>query len=466
MSFQDFFRFGLINLSRRKVRTILSALAMAIGVMCIIVLISVGIGYEKSYEETIEAMGSLTKIDVTPSADERGAQALLNDKAVEAIKALDGVEAVTPVVQATAYLKSGKYISMVKLYGMDLTTADSFLLTPLEGVMPGEGLRFKPEIMLTDDVAASFADPNQDWADAVDENGDPYVDPLNDNLRLTFDYAALSNEQVEGEDGRALQGGALYRLNVTGICSTLNHTFSSSGFLEQERMEEWIEANASAAAQRTAQISAQSSSQSTASGNASGQSASAQTGGAAARQEEQAKGKTYDLVWVKVRDVNKVQEIAEIIKEAGFSTYSLNDMLETVRTQSRQIQGMLGAIGLIAMVVAGIGIANTMMMSINERTREVGVLKVLGTDLKDIALMFLTEALLVGALGGVGGLFLSFGMGRLLPVLFEAMDVQSIIPFWLAAGGVIFAVAVALISALAPALNAMRISPNEAIRAE
>ena len=454
MRFQDFFRFGVINLSRRKARTVLTALSMAIGVMCIIVLISVGIGYEKSYEETIQSMGSLTKIDVTPSTDERGAQALLNDKAVDAMKKLDGVDAVTPVVQATAYLKSGKYISMAKLYGLDLTTADQFLLTPEEGTMPGEGLRFKPEVMLTDDVAASFADPNQDWADAVDEDGNPYVDPMGGNIRLTFDYSALSNEQEAGDDGRAVQSGSLYRLNVTGLCSTLNYTFSTSGFLDRERLEEWIEANPSAAAQQQRSSSSTSSS--------SGSSAESDREKAA----EKAKGKTYDTVWVKVHDVGKVQEIAQTIRDAGFSTYSLNDMLETVRTQSRQIQGMLGAIGLIAMIVSGIGIANTMMMSINERTREVGVLKVLGTDLKDIAMMFLTEALLVGILGGIGGLLLSFVMGRLIPVLFQTMQVKSIIPLWLAAGGVLFAGVVALLSALAPALNAMRISPNEAIRAE
>ena len=458
MRFQDFFRFGVINLSRRKARTVLTALSMAIGVMCIIVLISVGIGYEKSYEETIQSMGSLTKIDVTPSTDERGAQALLNDKAVDAMKKLEGVDAVTPVVQATAYLKSGKYISMVKLYGLDLTTADQFLLTPEEGTMPGEGLRFKPEVMLTDDVAASFADPNQDWADAVDEDGNPYVDPMGGNIRLTFDYSALSNEQEAGDDGRAVQSGSLYRLNVTGLCSTLNYTFSTSGFLDRERLEEWIEANPAAAAQQQRSAS---SSDSNSSGN-SGSSAESDREKAA----EKAKGKTYDTVWVKVQDVGKVQEIAQTIRDAGFSTYSLNDMLETVRTQSRQIQGMLGAIGLIAMIVSGIGIANTMMMSINERTREVGVLKVLGTDLKDIAMMFLTEALLVGILGGIGGLLLSFVMARLIPVLFQTMQVKSIIPLWLAAGGVLFAGVVALLSALAPALNAMRISPNEAIRAE
>ena len=454
MRFQDFFRFGIINLSRRKARTVLTALSMAIGVMCIIVLISVGIGYEKSYEETIQSMGSLTKIDVTPSTDERGAQALLNDKAVDSMKKLDGVDAVTPVVQATAYLKSGKYISMVKLYGLDLTTADQFLLTPEEGIMPEEGLRFKPEVMLTDDIAASFADPNQDWADAVDEDGNPYVDPMGGNIRLTFDYSALSNEQEAGDDGRAVQSGSLYRLNVTGLCSTLNYTFSTSGFLDRERLEEWIEANPSAAAQQQRSSSSTSSS--------SGSSAESDREKAA----EKAKGKTYDTVWVKVHDVGKVQEIAQTIRDAGFSTYSLNDMLETVRTQSRQIQGMLGAIGLIAMIVSGIGIANTMMMSINERTREVGVLKVLGTDLKDIAMMFLTEALLVGILGGIGGLLLSFVMARLIPVLFQTMQVKSIIPLWLAAGGVLFAGVVALLSALAPALNAMRISPNEAIRAE
>lgn len=458
MRFQDFFRFGVINLSRRKARTVLTALSMAIGVMCIIVLISVGIGYEKSYEETIQSMGSLTKIDVTPSTDERGAQALLNDKAVDAMKKLDGVDAVTPVVQATAYLKSGKYISMVKLYGLDLTTADQFLLTPEEGTMPGEGLRFKPEVMLTDDVAASFADPNQDWADAVDEDGNPYVDPMGGNIRLTFDYSALSNEQEAGDDGRAVQSGSLYRLNVTGLCSTLNYTFSTSGFLDRERLEEWIEANPAAAAQQQRSAS---SSDSNSSGN-SGSSVESDREKAA----EKTKGKTYDTVWVKVQDVGKVQEIAQTIRDAGFSTYSLNDMLETVRTQSRQIQGMLGAIGLIAMIVSGIGIANTMMMSINERTREVGVLKVLGTDLKDIAMMFLTEALLVGILGGIGGLLLSFVMARLIPVLFQTMQVKSIIPLWLAAGGVLFAGVVALLSALAPALNAMRISPNEAIRAE
>ena len=98
MKFLDFFRMGLVNLSRRKARTILTALSMAIGVMCIVVLISVGLGYEAAYRENIEAMGSLTKIDVTPPSDSTGGRtALLNDKARgggDAGRAGDGMAAI------------------------------------------------------------------------------------------------------------------------------------------------------------------------------------------------------------------------------------------------------------------------------------------------------------------------------------------------------------------------------------
>ena len=97
MSITDLFRFGFINLWRRKTRTFLTALSMAIGVMCIVVLISVGLGYEQAYRESIEALGSLTKIDVTPATGDYGRKALLNDKALEAFWGIDGVEAVTPV---------------------------------------------------------------------------------------------------------------------------------------------------------------------------------------------------------------------------------------------------------------------------------------------------------------------------------------------------------------------------------
>lgn len=438
MSALDYFRFGLINLWRRKTRTFLTALSMAIGVMCIVVLISVGLGYEQSYRESVESMGSLTKIDVLPADEELTDKvALLNDKAVEAIRGISGVEAVTPVLNQTAYLKSGSYVNMVKLYGIDLDAAASFQIVPLEGTLPTEGVRLKPEVLLTDDVAPTFSIPANDWADAVDANGEPLVDALGSDMKLTFDYANLSGHQQADADGRALPPGKLYRLNVTGVCSTQNYTYKTSAFMDITRLEELIAANADFLG--TAQ---------------------------AAEKTDKETGKTYELVWVKCEDVDEVQRIAKIIQKSGLSTYSLNDMLETVRTQSRQIQGVLGAIGAVAMLVAAICVANTMMMSITERTREIGVLKVLGTMLGNISGLFLTEALLVGIFGGLMGLGLSLLMQKAIPFFFEAQQVRSIIPAWLAGFGVAFSGIMAILAALLPARRAMRVSPNEAIRAQ
>ena len=432
MSITDLFRFGFINLWRRKTRTFLTALSMAIGVMCIVVLISVGLGYEQSYRESVESMGSLTKIDVRPAGETlRDTVALLNDKAVEAIKQVDGVETVTPVVNQAVYIKSGNYVNMVTLYGIDLSTAESFQLVPIEGTLPGEGARLQPEIMLTDDVAPTFSIPANDWADAVDANGDPLVD------------SNLSGKQQADTDGRALPPGKLYRLHVTGVCSSQNNTYRTAAFLDLTRMQELLAANADFL----------------------GTSASTDKDSATAKAAKET-GPTYELVWVKCKDVDDVQRISKLIQKSGLSTYSLNDMLETVRAQSRQIQGVLGAIGAVAMLVAAICVANTMMMSITERTREIGVLKVLGTTLGNISGLFLIEALLVGVFGGLMGLGLSFLMQKAIPFLFEEQQVRSLIPAWLAGFGVAFSGVMALLAAFIPARNAMRVSPNEAIRAE
>lgn len=421
----DFIRTGVINLFRRRVRTVLTALSMAIGVMCILMLVSVGIGYEQAYRKSIEAMGSLTKIDVTQKNATGGRVAILNKKAVVAFSGIEGVEAVTPVLQTTAYLKSGKYITMVKLYGIDMSTADSFGITPLQGEMPQKGTRLMPKLLATDDLAASFADPNT-WKEALDHNGEPIIDLMRSNLKLTFDYASLVGDYTEGEDGRAVPLGQSLRASVTGICSAMNYTYSCSAFLNMDTL-------------------------------------SAIAAGSGSNGEST---QEYPLVWVKVNDPNDVMDIASLIRSAGFETYSLTDMLESVKEQTERIQGLLFAIGAVALLVAGLCIANTMMMAINERRTEVGILKVLGSELKDIAAMFLTEAAMIGLIGALFGIGLSFALRAMLNGMLAEMGVRSIMPIWLAAFALAFSVIIAVLSALAPAVNAMRISPLCAMRDE
>lgn len=362
--------------------------------------------------------------------------ALLNEKAVKSFNRLEGVEAATPVLQVVPYLKNGKYIVPIKLYGINMETAPSFRIIPLEGELPLKGTRIRPQIMLTYDVQDAFADP-ETWEKVENEKIKEGLNPMKSNIKMAFDYDTLMEQYQEGQDGRAILAGNNYKTEITAICSNQNNNYTTSGFIEYKRLEEIMKDNQQYLPAHPEDT-----------------------------EDEVAKLQTYQMVWVKAKDTNSAQGVIDIIRSAGFETYSLNDMLESVKKQSRQIQGMLAAIGGVALLVAGIGTANTMMMAINERTKEIGILKVLGCELTDILQIFLVESAIIGVIGGIAGLLMSFGLQKLLPILLSEMEVRSVIPTWLSIGGVAFAGLVAILSALLPAIKAMRISPQVAIRAE
>ena len=137
------------------------------------------------------------------------------------------------------------------------------------------------------------------------------------------------------------------------------------------------------------------------------------------------------------------------------------------------IQAVLGGIGAVSLFVAAIGITNTMMMSIYERTKEIGVMKVLGCDLRNIRSLFLMEAGFIGFIGGVIGLILSFILSVVInKVAANANEYMaasggiSYIPIWLVLLSLVFAVMVGMVAGFFPARRAMRLSPLAAIRNE
>ncbi len=117
--------------------------------------------------------------------------------------------------------------------------------------------------------------------------------------------------------------------------------------------------------------------------------------------------KEYEQVLVKVDDATNVKKIQDKIKDEGFETHSLTDILEEMNKVTGIIQAVLGGIGAISLLVAAIGITNTMVMSIYERTKEIGVMKVIGASLRDIKRLFLFESALIGLLGGILGIIFS-----------------------------------------------------------
>ena len=183
----------------------------------------------------------------------------------------------------------------------------------------------------------------------------------------------------------------------------------------------------------------------------------------------------YEQVKVKVEDLELVEAVQEQIKNMGFQSHSLLDMLNTMKKTSRTLQAILGGIGAVSLLVAAIGITNTMVMSIYERTKEIGVMKVLGADLKDIGTMFLFEAGLIGLAGGGLGVAFSYLVSLLLNRLSAgfmggmmggAPGQISIITPVLAVSALVFSTMIGLIAGYLPARRAMHLSALDALRAE
>jgi putative ABC transport system permease protein len=133
---------------------------------------------------------------------------------------------------------------------------------------------------------------------------------------------------------------------------------------------------------------------------------------------------------------------------------------------------LLGLIGSIALAVASLGIVNTMVMSILERTREIGVMKAIGGSDWDIRKIFFVEASLIGLAGGVVGVFLGWSVDKIIGFAANYYIQRQggtpaqmfFTPWWLVAGGIGFSIFVSFIAGSYPANRAARIDPIKALR--
>lgn len=183
----------------------------------------------------------------------------------------------------------------------------------------------------------------------------------------------------------------------------------------------------------------------------------------------------YDELTIKAASLNDAVQIVEQLKKRGFEVESLKTILDMVNRIMIVLQTMLGSVGGLALLVASIGIANTMVMAVYERTREIGVLKAIGASPGDIRALFVTEAALIGLLGGVAGVIVGWLLGLglnegILAVLrWQEIPVEGtffVITAWLVALALAFATVVGLLAGLYPAARAARLDPVEALRYE
>jgi putative ABC transport system permease protein len=187
----------------------------------------------------------------------------------------------------------------------------------------------------------------------------------------------------------------------------------------------------------------------------------------------------YEVALVKVADRRNVKDVQAAIGELGFETFSSQDILQAINQVFLIVQGVLGGIGAVALLVAAFGIANTMTMAIYERTREIGIMKALGATNRDVLRIFLVEAGAIGVLGGLLGCLTGWLAGLVIDILVrnwllaqqsggEVTDPGRIVitPPWLLAFALAFAALIGLASGVYPALRAASMRPLSALRTE
>jgi len=431
----DLIYMGIKNLWRRKLRTFLTVLGVVIGAASIIVMLSIGFGLSQAFEDQISQWGSLTTINVypkwsDPSMPSTGnTQVYLNDEAVASFKSISHVVAVNPIVEAYGTVIDGKYITSVPIRGIDPSIMEDFGFEVTEGRLLDESDEMTA--VFGGQVAMSFYNPKATvWRE-------PKVDLMKDKLVITlnpnYGWSDPNQETVNYKS---------YKIKVAGILTEDNYEHSYAVYMPMADVKKMIKEKEKAENVKPTPNKSKD---------------------------------DYQNITVKVDDMDNVKDVQDQIKSLGYEAYSLNEQLESMKQTARSIQLALGGIGAISLLVAAIGITNTMVMSIYERTKEIGIMKVIGASINDIKKLFLFESAMIGLLGGILGIGMSYLLSFLINkfggnfgnFMGTGMDSKiSIIPIWLVFASLGFSALIGVISGYYPARRAMNLSAIEAIRTE
>jgi putative ABC transport system permease protein len=174
------------------------------------------------------------------------------------------------------------------------------------------------------------------------------------------------------------------------------------------------------------------------------------------------------MVAVKLYDPNQAETMVERLNSEipGISASLASDFADQMPDMQNS-NSMISGISFVAILVGGVGVLNTMLMSVFERTREIGVLRSLGWRRRSILGLIMREAIMLGFLGGIAGIMIAFGLGNLIehaPMVGGVLDMIWSVQIFARALAV--ALLLGLVGGLYPAFRATRMQPIEALRYE
>ncbi len=451
---RDYFEFALSDLSQRKLRTFLTSFGVTVGIGALMAMVGFGIGMRKNVTDNFRKLDLFNALTVLPEGDEPAAPvrgrrgpafrrpgvpkpdaALLDDAAVARIAALPGVESAYPEVRFPAVIRFEGREEYRLVQVMPVKSASTRASSLAAGRMfrsDGERAVVVGRTLLRQ---LGVSDPARAVGAMIE------IAPLSLDLGLLSPAklgALLSRRElpfkkefspfsvagvmdVRGAGGPMGLGGdvllppgpaaGLSKLPITNLWDLFRAGEGKLG---------------------------------------------------------------YSAVNVRLVSPGAADSVRRAVVEMGFSTFALIDQFEQIKTGFVLMDMFLAAIAMIAIFVASLGIINTMVMAVLERTSEIGVMKAVGASPRDIQKIFVFESGLIGLGGGICGVVLSWGASRGINPLINYFGARQDLPAmeyfrfppWLILGAVGFAVLISLASGLYPARRAAKVDPAVALRHE
>ncbi len=422
---------ALNGLRRSPLRVTLTTLGVTFATGALVTMIALALGVQRQVETPFKALALLNNIQVKPAEPSSGKKpSRLDDVAVAKMEALPGV--------AVAYPDS--HVKDIKIrYGDKEATAIG-LAMPREAAL----VNMADEILV---AGRFFEESNQ--SEAI------LGIALAKSLGFATPKDAIGKEvtveadRLESEDGKKFSvGHKVLTVEIVGVYQAplpMPEGAQKGLILPVELMKQISGMDLESAMKAVNQLKA----------------------GRIPTSAE------YPSVTVQVRDPSDLDDVEKEIKTMGYQTRTILSRLQNMRRFFLAIQLLLTAVGSIALAIAALGIVNTLLMAVLERYQEIGLCKAIGASDGDLFVLFLTEAGIIGLLGGLSGIALGWLMSCAMEFaattyahqhdISGRMDLFAF-PLWLLSAAIGFSVLVSVVAGIYPALRAARVDPIRALR--
>ena len=456
MTFRDTLGLALRNLGQAKLRTSLTVMGVSIGIASLAGMVSLGVGLQDQFVGRFTKSGMFDSINVMPGSvgqitfgpGGRGRGGLgrrgfgrnsaatapenareLTDEALKELAAMEHVKDVYPNLRVPVEVKYGGESEFAVAAGvpMGVRGEGAFQAIPYGRFFDSES---ENACMLSLDFAKRMND--QDPKKLVGQS-------------LTLNYASAAFAEASAPKAAPTMQRAEMTCPIVGIVERESGPFAAAGGVSPLMVPMAKAKEIFASSLATAQ---------------------------ALMRDPTKTSRPYPSAVVKVKAAQSTEDVEDRIKKMGFSAFSLSDALQGAKRAFIILDIVLSLIGSIALAVSALGIMNTMVMSILERTREIGIMKAIGGSDGDIRRIFLIEASAIGFFGGIMGVALGWIVGRIINFGANVYIQQQggtagnlfSLPFWLIGGAIGFSIAISLLAGSYPAARAARLDPIQALR--